>query len=238
MSALLMPTHVANKVYVKISLGKGGRIPSWIPYQDNETETEGVQRRDRNAKAPAGQRLFATQNNEKISVVRLLEDLDAADYSLVSVRRQVCQHKNPNKGSYHVVKLIFAHDSDVKGEKTPLETFKSLCEVNQRNGVNVVTDLQDLLDGAFWSAVAYDNPRTDGERMISINLNVPEDRYTTVNDQATGEKQRVLIKRRVKDVNGVDTGERQFIQPTYDLLFTPDCYVLPVEPLEAYRKDN
>ena len=225
----LAPVRRANKVVVKFSLANDKRIPSWIPFDEAETETEGVQRRTRNSAMAPSHRLFAPAS--EVSLVRLLDDLDEAGYSLVSVKRKVCKHQNgkaAHKSTYHTVKLIFSDDTDVRGEKTPLETFKSLCAVNAERGVNVVGDLQSLLDEAFWNVVAYYNPHEDGvQGMVSLNLNVPTDRYSNG----------VLIQRHVKDEQGNKTGERRYVQPKFELLFTPQRDVLLVEPLCEYGED-
>ena len=64
--------------------------------------------------------------------------------------------------------------------------------------------------------------------MVSLNLNVPTDRYSNG----------VLIQRHVKDEQGNKTGERRYVQPKFELLFTRSAMVLLlVEPLRAYGED-
>jgi len=180
-------------VQFSATFGNQSSIPTSIPTREKEGITESINRRK---VAKTGEIII--QPTVNCSVVQLATELERSGFHLVDAYHQIRVDRRNVKRKYHMFRFVFAKSEYAHPSPVILE---------KREIVRVALD--ELLASAFWRARAYANPREDGSRGLSINLEARNPRF-----HPDGKP----IKVYQKDENGKKVGEALPLTADFQLL--------------------
>ena len=143
-----------QRVLLQFSFSNSKVIPSNVSLLDKETLEERVARKSRSTG------FMIIQPTERCSLAEFVDNLKEAGFQLIDA---FCKERiNPGKPSYYAVRF----------------TFSQVVEEPSKEIGGAIDGLKTITQEALWRIRAFDNPlykdgqEVDGQRAISINLEV------------------------------------------------------------------
>lgn len=207
MSESETPPANTRLLALQFSFSNRAIVPECLPVRSAETTEEHIVRQDRKERGETEVLMEPTPN---VSLSRVLEDLDGAQYDLVDAFYQSRIGKN---GRFQMLRFLFAR----RAFATPSDHCIFLRD-------EYLSALQRIVDEAFWRVRAFRNPYfangvvVEGQQTLSINMEARVSRFLP-------DGQPVVVWERDEERKKV--GEHPHpLRPEHELRIGPDGPVL------------